>query len=143
MNEWYFNSLRLTMILSIMILSVFWYIISSSNSICSRFYFYINSITRLSWPLIFLQFLFFGKNAHRGGGRGRKEGKIERIIGSRWRAASKDGGIASQRVGVRIFALASTRSIVWYANVAHEVFVAMLPWFKLEIWKTLENHPHS
>lgn len=74
MNEWYFNSLRLTMILSIMILSVFWYIISSSNSICSRFYFYINSITRLSWPLIFLQFLFFGKNAHRGGG-GKEGGK--------------------------------------------------------------------
>lgn len=86
MNEWYFNSLRLTMILSIMILSVFWYIISSSNSICSRFYFYINSITRLSWPLIFLQFLFFGKNAHRGGGG---EGRRERLRGSLDRARGR------------------------------------------------------
>lgn len=74
------------------------YTVLSSNSICSTFYFYINSIARLSsW--FFLQSFFFRNNAHREGiGKTNgAEGRPQRMVLC---------GVASQRVGIRIFALA-------------------------------------
>lgn len=64
MNEWcYFDSLQLTVMTLIFMICI----VSLSNSICSSFYFYINSITKLSQALIFLSFLVFKKNAPREG----------------------------------------------------------------------------
>lgn len=58
----------LTLRLTIMILNFFFflmYIVSSSNSICSHLYFYINSITRLLQPWIFPLILAFWRKIER------------------------------------------------------------------------------
>lgn len=91
------------------------YTVSLSNSICSRFYFYINYIElqdcRDSW--FFLQSLLFRKNTYKE----RIEGSNDRTGGRPRRMSPRR--LASQRVGIRIL-----------------VVVMLL--FK-EIWETLEK----
>lgn len=93
--------------------------VSSSNSICSSFYFYINSIARLSQVLVFSSILFFKKNAH-------KEG-IGRAC---WRAVFKNG---SSRSCVATF----TSTVVHCIVCVHKVAVVMISLFILKIWKNV------
>lgn len=75
------------------------YIVSSSNSICFRFYFYINSIARLSRPLVF-PILIFWENTHReriGGSNGRA-GRRLRGMGPRV-AAHRDQDLRARSHG--------------------------------------------
>lgn len=99
------------------------------NSICLVFYFYSNLSTRLSRALVFLLILVFRKQCTL------KESWKDQS--SRWRTRRMHSqGVASQCVGIRIFAFASTL-ITWHANVACEMVIAVISLFKLMIWKAL------
>lgn len=82
------------------------------------FYFYINSIAKLSRAN-----LFFTEKMHTGScaeGQSRRMGFRE----------------ITSHVEVRTSCSLPRWSIIWHANMAPEVAVAVIP-FKLEIWKTL------
>ena len=103
------------------------YTILSSNSIYPSFYFYVNSIARLSWGFSSNP-CFFRKNAYG------EEGEINK---SHWRV-SKDGPWRG-RVAIRGSQdlRAFSHGDPWHVNVICEVAIAVILLFKLEIWKTL------